>query len=82
MFITIDNQTQAVYTWNSSFPGTDICGNPNPIIDSLNPSYSDGPVSVDFNISHTNTNLVIVFNSTLNSWLGSWGIKNLQIDID
>lgn len=75
LFVTVDGRTQRVYTWSSTFNGTDICGYPNPIIDSLNPSYSDGPVYLDLNISHSASTLTLGFSTNINSWIQSWGIR-------
>jgi hypothetical protein len=82
LFVTIDGLTQKVYTWNSSFNGSDICGIPNPVIDSLNPSYSDGPVSLDLNVTHNASTLTLGLSTTLNSWVQSWGVTHIQIDLD
>lgn len=82
LFVTVDGYTQKVYSWNSSFNGTDICGTPSPVIDSLNPSYSDGAVSLDINVTHNASTLTLGFSTNLNSWVQSWGLRQIQIDLD
>mgnify|MGYP000894150875 FL=1 len=82
LFVTVDGITQKVYTWSSSFNSTDICGTPSPVLDSMNPSYSDGPVSLDINITHTAASLTLGFSTTLSSWVHSWGVRDVQIDLD
>lgn len=82
LFVTVDGLTQKVYTWDSTFNGTDICGTPNPVIDSINLSYSDGAVALDINISHTASTLTLGFSSTLSSWVHSWGVRDIRIDLD
>lgn len=82
LFVTVDGYTQKVYTWNSSFNGTDICGTPNPVVDSLNPSYSDGPVNLDINVTHNASTLTLGFSTNLNSWVQSWGVRQIQLDLD
>ncbi len=56
-----DNFAQRIYTFDQTNSTLNICGDPNPTIDSINTNFNDSILTVDLNISHTSSSLTIGF---------------------
>lgn len=76
----VDSTTVRTLTFNSSNPGSaDICGNPSPILDSVNTNYNEQIVALDVTVAHTATTLTVEFISNLIGTTGAWGIRELSV---
>lgn len=71
----VDDQTQIYYQWNSTTGSSDICGDPNPIINGINSNYNQSIVNLNINVTHTSSTLNLTFASNLKSLFGWWGIR-------
>lgn len=40
LFIMVDGNSKQIYTWGSTTGTSDICGQPNPLINTLNPQFN------------------------------------------
>ena len=83
LFVMADGSTAGLFSFDSSNPGTsDLCGNPNPIPDSINTNYNDNLVTLNVTIAHSASSLTLTFISNLMGSAGSWGIRELNITME
>ena len=59
-----------------------ICGDPIPVIDSVNSNYNDTVINLNLTYTHTSPTMNIEFETDLNSDRGWWGIRNLKVSMD
>ncbi len=58
-----------------------MCGDPNPVYDSINTNFKDSIVTLDATIPHNNSVLNLAFESDLNSGKGWWGIREITVQL-
>jgi hypothetical protein len=76
--VLVDGVSVQVYTFTSQNGGTvDLCGNPKPVIDSINTNFNEVVRSLNVNVPHTSSTLNITIVSNLVSNAGAWGIREL-----
>lgn len=79
----VDGVTAYLYTYNATNGGTtDFCGNPTPVTDPINTSFNDLIVSIDFTVTHTSSNLNIKIISNLVGSSGSWGLREVTVQMN
>jgi len=78
----VDNQTVIQYQWNSTTGSTNLCGDPNPVINGINSNYNDSIITLNINVTHTSANLNLTFATSLKSLFGWWGIREIQINLN
>ena len=76
-----DNVAQKILLFDSSNSSTNICGDPNPVFDTINRNFNDSIVDLDVNFTHSSSTLDLSFETDLNSDRGWWGIKNIQVQL-
>lgn len=81
-FIMIDGVSTQIYTWGTTTGTTDICGQSNPLINTFNPQYNEFVQTYTATINHTSPTLTLKLISSLQSWTGSWGIRELIITLN
>lgn len=81
LFVMVDGQSVDIRTWGTATGTTDICGDPSPLIDATNPNYNEHIVDVSVTVPHVDSTLVLQLVSSLDSWTGSWGLRDLQINL-
>lgn len=75
LFILLDGITKFTYTWDSTVGTSDICGNQNPITDTLNTNFKEESFLFDQTFRHTAQTLSFTMVSSLDSISGSWGFR-------
>jgi hypothetical protein len=77
----VDNVAAKIYTFGQTNSSSNLCGDPTPVLDSINNNYNDSILFVDFNTTHTSPFLDVSFESDLNSDRGWWGIRDIKISL-
>ncbi len=79
----VDGQTIHSRTWTPTFGGSDSCGDPSPMIDSINTAFNDGSVAVSLTVPHTAIVAVFSMVSNTNDQRSeSWGIRQFEFKIN
>lgn len=71
----VDNVAQKIYNFQQTNSTLNICGDPYPVIDSINKNYNDSIVQVDFLMNHNSSVLDLSIETDLNSDKGWWGVR-------
>jgi len=80
--VLVDGVSVQVYTFTSQNGGTtNLCGNPNPISDSINTNFNEVISFLNVTIPHSSSTLNITIISNLVSSAGAWGIRELSITL-
>jgi len=61
LFVMVDNFAVRTYLFGQTNSSTEICGDPNPVFDSINTNYKDSILIVDLNITHNSNILDVSF---------------------
>ena len=56
-----DNIAQKIYLFDQFNSTINICGDPSPVIDTINKNFNDSIINVDFNFTHTSSTLDLSF---------------------
>lgn len=71
----VDNVAEKVYNFQQTNSTLNICGDPDPVIDSINKNFNDSIVLVDFVMNHNSSVLDLSIETDLNSDKGWWGVR-------
>lgn len=77
----VDNAAQKIYNFQQTSSITNICGDPYPVVDSINKNYNDSIILVDFTINHNSSVLDLAVETDLNSDKGWWGIREIKVTL-
>jgi hypothetical protein len=75
----VDNRAEKIYTFDYTNSTVNLCGDPYPVINTINKNYNDSVIYLDINVTHSSSQLDISFETDLNSEQGWWGIRDLKI---
>lgn len=75
IFIMVDNVAQKIYNFQQTNSTQNICGDPYPVIDTINKNFNDSVILVDFIASHNSSALNISIETDLKSNKGWWGVR-------
>jgi hypothetical protein len=81
MFIMVDGVSIEILNWGINTGTSDICGSPHPYINQYNPQYNEYIYQFNQTISHFSDTLNLKLISSLASWNGAWGIRELNISL-
>jgi hypothetical protein len=81
MFVMADGVSMIILNWGVNTGTSDICGQANYIPNIYNPQYNEYIYQFNQTISHTDSTLTLKLISSLASWAGSWGIRELSINL-
>lgn len=81
LFVMVDGISQQIVTWGLLTGTSNMCGDQNPFINTYNPQYNEFTQSISVTFTHKASSLTLKLISSLKSWTGSWGIRELNISL-
>lgn len=72
LMIRLDDATHTIYTWDASNGNTNLCGDDN---------YNEYVATFNSTLTHSSNSFSVEIVSSLESWLGSWGIRDVSITL-
>lgn len=77
----VDNVAEKIYNFQQTNSTQEICGDPFPVVDSINKNYNDSIILVDFTMNHNSSIMNLGIETDLNSDKGWWGLREIRVTL-